>query len=125
MAVGYRDYYEVLGVPRGASADEIRSAYRRLARENHPDVSKDPDASARFSEISEAYEVLRDPEKRAQYDRLGPNWRAGQDVSGAEGFRGRGGGGGGPGGVPNGFGGDVRFGFGTRGRAEFSDLFVP
>jgi curved DNA-binding protein len=122
MAVGYRDYYEVLGVPRGASTDEIRSAYRRLARENHPDVSKDPDASERFSDISEAYEVLRDPEKRAQYDRLGRNWRAGQDVSGAEGFRGRGGGG--PGGAPNGFGGDdVRFDFGTGGDADFSDFF--
>jgi curved DNA-binding protein len=124
MAVGYRDYYEVLGVPRGASADEIRSAYRRLARENHPDVNKDPDASERFSEISEAYEVLRDQEKRAQYDRLGPNWRAGQDVTGAEGFRGRGGRGGGPAGAPNGFGGgDVRFDFGTGGDADFSDFF--
>ncbi|WP_027006191.1 DnaJ C-terminal domain-containing protein [Conexibacter woesei] len=110
MAVGYRDYYEVLGVPRGASADEIRSAYRRLARENHPDVSKDQDASARFSEISEAYEVLRDPEKRAQYDRLGRDWRAGQDVSGTDGFRGR-------------DGGDVRFDFGTGGDADFSDFF--
>jgi curved DNA-binding protein len=127
MAVGYRDYYEVLGVPRGASADEIRSAYRRLARENHPDVNKDPDAGARFSEISEAYEVLRDPEKRAQYDRLGPNWRAGQDVSEAEGFRPRGAPGG-RGGAPNGFGGgfgggDVRFDFGTGGDADFSDFF--
>src|SRR6201990_2684256 len=99
MAVGYRDYYEVLGVPRGASTDEIRSAYRRLARENHPDVNKDPHASERFRQISEGYEVLRDEEKRAQYDRLGPNWRAGQDVTGAEGFRGRGGGGGRPGGA--------------------------
>src|SRR4051794_7917390 len=122
MAVGYRDYYDVLGVPRDASADEIRSAYRRLARENHPDVNKDPNASERFSELSEAYEVLRDQEKRAQYDRLGPNWRAGQDVTGAEGFRGRGGGG--PGGAPDGFGGgDVRFDFGTGGDADFSDFF--
>ena len=88
MAVGYRDYYEVLGVPRDASADDIRSAYRRLAREHHPDVNKDPDAEDRFKEISEAYEVLRDPEKRAHYDRLGPNWKAGQDVSGAGGFAG-------------------------------------
>jgi curved DNA-binding protein len=122
MATGYRDYYDVLGVPRGASADEIRAAYRRLARENHPDVSKDPDASARFSEISEGYEVLRDPEKRARYDRLGPNWRADQDVSGAEGFRGRGAGG--RGGASDGFGdGDVRFDFGTGGDADFSDFF--
>lgn len=125
MAVGYRDYYEALGVPRGASTDEIRSAYRRLARENHPDVSKEQDASARFSEISEAYEVLRDPEKRAQYDRLGRNWRAGQDVSGAEGFRGRTGGGpGGAGGWGDDFdGGGVRFDFGTGGDADFSDFF--
>ena len=103
MAVGYRDYYEVLGVPRGASADEIRGAYRRLARENHPDVNKDPDASGRFSEISEAYEVLRDAEKRAQYDRLGPSGRGG------------GNGGGAPGGAPG--------GFTTGGDADFSDFF--
>jgi curved DNA-binding protein len=130
MAVGYRDYYEVLGVPRDASSEEIRSAYRRLARENHPDVNKDPSAGERFSEIAEAYEVLRDPEKRERYDRLGPNWRAGQDVSGAEGFGGfRAGTGGGPGGGfgSGGFGGDgfgagdVRVEFGDEG--DFSDFF--
>jgi curved DNA-binding protein len=88
MAVGFRDYYETLGVDRGASEEDIRRAYRRLARENHPDVNKDPGAEDRFKEISEAYEVLRDPEKRAQYDRLGQNWKAGQDVSGASGFEG-------------------------------------
>ena len=87
MAVGFRDYYETLGVPRTASDEEIRRAYRRLARENHPDVNKDPAAEQRFKEISEAYEVLRDPDKRARYDRLGQNWKAGQDVSGASGFR--------------------------------------
>src|SRR3954452_13822078 len=86
MAVGYRDYYDVLGVPRDASEDDIRRAYRRLARENHPDVNKDPEAEDRFKEISEAYEVLRDPDKRSKYDRLGRNWRAGDDVSGAPGF---------------------------------------
>jgi curved DNA-binding protein len=87
MAVGYRDYYEVLGVPRTATEDEIRRAYRKLARENHPDVNKDPAAEQRFKEVSEAYEVLRDPEKRERYDRFGRNWRAGQDVSSSSGFR--------------------------------------
>src|SRR3954451_5048753 len=86
MAVGYRNYYEALGVPRDASTDDIRRAYRKLARENHPDVNKDPGAEDRFKQISEAYEVLRDPEKRRRYDQLRANWRAGQDVSGAPGF---------------------------------------
>ena len=96
MAVGYHDYYETLGVPRDASQDDIRAAHRRLARRYHPDVNKEPGAEDRFKEVSEAYEVLRDPEKRERYDRLGANWRAGQDVSGDsgfEGFRGAGGGG--------------------------------
>ena len=74
--------------PRDASEEDIRRAYRKLARENHPDVNKDPGAEDRFKEISEAYEVLRDPEKRERYDRLGANWKAGQDVSGASGFGG-------------------------------------
>ena len=88
MAVAFRDYYEVLGVPRDASAEDIRRAYRSLARKYHPDVNKDPEAEDRFKEIAEAYEVLRDDEKRERYDRLGQNWKAGQDVSGASGFDG-------------------------------------
>jgi curved DNA-binding protein len=86
--VGYQDYYEVLGVPRDASAEDIRRAHRSLARRYHPDVNKDPGAEDRFKEISEAYEVLRDPEKRARYDRFGNNRTAGEDVSGARGFDG-------------------------------------
>lgn len=75
----FSDYYEVMGLGRDASAEDIKRAYRRLARKYHPDVSKEPDAEARFKEVGEAYEVLRDPEKRAAYDRLGANWREGQD----------------------------------------------
>jgi curved DNA-binding protein len=69
--VEYKDYYKVMGVARDASAEDIKRAYRRLARKYHPDVSKEKDAEARFKEIGEAYEVLRDPEKRAAYDALG------------------------------------------------------
>src|SRR4030081_1721022 len=86
MPVAFRDYYESLGVARDASADDIRRAYRTLARKHHPDVNKEQGAEDRFKQISEAYEVLRDPEKRARYDQLGSNWRAGQDVSSAPGF---------------------------------------
>jgi curved DNA-binding protein len=75
----YKDYYKILGVSRDASKDDIKQAYRRLARKYHPDVSKEPDAEARFKEINEANEVLKDPEKRAAYDALGSDWRAGQE----------------------------------------------
>ncbi len=75
----YKDYYKIMGVARDASQDEIKRAYRKLARKYHPDVSKEPDAEARFKEVGEAYEVLKDPEKRAAYDQLGSNWKAGQE----------------------------------------------
>ncbi|PTQ56026.1 MAG: Chaperone protein DnaJ [Candidatus Carbobacillus altaicus] len=110
-----RDYYEVLGVSRNASEDEIKKAYRKLARQYHPDVNKEPDAEAKFKEIGEAYSVLSDPEKRAAYDRFG---HAGVDPSSAAGA------GGGAGGFGGGFGGadfgglddlfDMFFGGGTR-----------
>lgn len=74
----YKDYYKILGVSRGASADEIKKAYRKLARKYHPDVSKEKDAEPRFKEINEANEVLQDPDKRAAYDQLGPDWQQGQ-----------------------------------------------
>jgi curved DNA-binding protein len=75
----FKDYYEVMGLARGATQDEIKRAYRKLARKFHPDVSKEKDAEDRFKELQEAYEVLKDPEKRAAYDQLGANWRQGQE----------------------------------------------
>ncbi|PYM78143.1 MAG: hypothetical protein DME03_01505 [Candidatus Rokuibacteriota bacterium] len=75
MAVDFKDYYRILGVDRNADDKTIKSAYRRLARKHHPDVAKTKDATERFKEISEAYEVLSDPEKRRRYDSLGPDWQ--------------------------------------------------
>jgi curved DNA-binding protein len=112
MAVQYKDYYEVLGVSRDASQDDIRRAYRRLAREYHPDLNQESDAEERFKEVGEAYEVLSDPDKRERYDRLGAQWRARERASGGgdfEDFFDR-----------QGFGGDVRFEFGG---GDFSEFF--
>jgi curved DNA-binding protein len=74
--VSYKDYYEVLGVSRSASKDDLQSAFRKLARKYHPDVSKEPGAEDRFKELNAAYEVLKDDEKRRLYDKYGPAWKA-------------------------------------------------
>src|SRR5213595_1570212 len=114
MAVEFRDYYKILGVERTASDEEIRKAFRKLARQYHPDVAKDKKtAEEKFKEINEAYEVLSDPEKRKRYDQLGENWKAGADFTpppGWEGMR-----------VEYGDIGDI-FG-GNRGAGGFSDFF--
>ena len=129
MSTRSRDPYDVLGVARDAAQEDIRRAYRRLARSHHPDVSKEPDAETRFKDISEAYDVLRDPERRQAYDRFGPDWRAaGQAGAGAGRRRAsrRSSADGGPGGV---FEEEVRFEdvedlFGGGGFGDvFGDLF--
>lgn len=123
MPVDYKDYYQTLGVARGASQEEIQKAYRKLARKYHPDVSKEPNAEAKFKDLSEAYEVLKDPEKRQKYDQFGSAWKqarqTGQAPPGWEGihfdF--------GPGGA-----GGFRFegagpgGFGGSGFSDFFDM---
>src|SRR3954462_8937145 len=123
----YRDYYATLGLPRTASQADIKKAFRKLARQHHPDVNKGkPDAEKRFKEVSEANEVLSDPEKRKLYDQLGSNWQSYQNAGqGARGGTGSpfGGFGASPGFNPN--AGGVRFEY--RGNAEdlagFSDFF--
>ncbi len=101
----FRDYYEILGVSRNATQDEIQKTFRKLARKYHPDVNKASDAEKRFKEINEAYEVLKDPEKRKKYDALGENWKNGQDFS-----------------PPPGWDGVFQFG-GEGGSGSFSDFF--
>jgi len=118
MSVQYKDYYASLGVPRTASEADIKKAFRKLAREYHPDVAKDKKrAEEKFKEVNEAYEVLGDPAKRKQYDQLGANWKSGADFRPPSGWGGRTGqrrGGGGPGAA------DYEFNFGGTG---FSDFF--
>ena len=113
----YKDYYKILGVSRDASQDDIKKAFRRLARKYHPDVSKEPDAEDRFKDVGEAYEVLKDPEKRAAYDQLGADWKAGQD------FRPPPGAGAGAGPRPGGGGFYYSSGGGGAEQQGFSDFF--
>ena len=116
MPVQFRDYYETLGVSKTATQEDIKSAFRKLARKYHPDTAKDKkSAEEKFKEINEAYEVLSDPEKRKKYDAYGANWQQG-------GFQPPPGGGGGYEGFSGGFGegGGVEFHFGGTG---FSDFF--
>ncbi len=82
----YKDYYEILGIKRDASQAEIKSAYRKLAKKYHPDVNKTPEASEKFKDINEAFEVLSDKNKRARYDSLGSNWQAGANYTPPPGF---------------------------------------
>lgn len=87
MAVSYKDYYKLLGVERGTKTEEISKAYKKLARKYHPDLNPgDKQAEEKFKEINEAYEVLKDPEKRKLYDQLGPNWQHGQQFRGEPGY---------------------------------------
>ncbi|MBB6093442.1 curved DNA-binding protein [Povalibacter uvarum] len=104
----YKDYYKILGVERDAKPEDIKRVYRRLARKYHPDVSKEADAENKFKEVQEAYEVLKDPEKRAAYDQLGSQWRQGQSFT-----------------PPPDWGRDFEFttSFGGREDSGFSDFF--
>jgi curved DNA-binding protein len=88
MAVKFQDYYQTLGVDRKASQEDIKKAYRKLARKYHPDVAKEADAEEKFKRVAEAYEVLRDPDKRKKYDALGANWKSGQEFRPPPGWEG-------------------------------------
>lgn len=82
----YKDYYKVLGVSKEADEKQIKAAFRKLARKYHPDVNKDPDATVKFKELNEAYEVLSDPQKRQRYDSLGSNWQEGSQFTPPPGY---------------------------------------
>ena len=122
MAAQFRDYYETLGVPKSATADDIKSSFRKLARKHHPDLAKDKKAAEeKFKEINEAYEVLSDPEKRRKYDEYGANWQhAGNGFGGGASAQAGGFGGGSPFGGA-GAGGD--FHFGGTGYSDFFEQF--
>lgn len=125
MAAQFREYYETLGVSKTATADEIKSAFRKLARKHHPDLAKDKKAAEeKFKEINEAYEVLSDPEKRKKYDEYGSNWQhAGNGFSPPPGGAGGRGGNGGFGGGSYGGGDSSDFHFGGTGYSDFFEQF--
>lgn len=116
----YKDYYKILGVSRDVAQDELKKAYRKLARKYHPDVSKESNAEEKFKEVGEAYEVLKDPEKRAQYDQFGSNYQNGQSFTPPPGW-GQGAGGGGHGNFSSFF--DSMFGGGGAGGGMGGDNF--
>ncbi|MBE2180090.1 MAG: J domain-containing protein [Chthoniobacterales bacterium] len=117
----FRDYYKTLGVAKTATADEIKKAFRKLARQHHPDLAQDKKtAEEKFKEINEAYEVLSDAEKRKKYDELGPNW---QQAGAGGGFRPPPGWQGGQGGFGGGGGFDEEFQFGGTGFSDFFEAF--
>ena len=121
MSVKFQDYYEILGVPRDASQDDIQKAYRKLARKYHPDVNKTKGAEEKFKKIGEANEVLKDPEKRKKYDMLGANWKAGQDFQPPPGWEGAFSNFGA--GTAGGHGRSKKASFNFGGMGDFSDFF--
>jgi curved DNA-binding protein len=115
----YKDYYKVLDVSRDVTQDELKKAYRKLARKYHPDVSKETNAEAKFKEVGEAYEVLKDKEKRAQYDQFGSNYQHGQSFNPPPGWSGQGGGTGGGGNFSSFFENMFSNGGGMAGNEQF------